>query len=142
VSWRIRGFGLDSVVPELLSQLTGCEFSGVQTLLVVAIVYVKRGDENSAVRKMHDTSRLWVGWNAHDHCLFCSYAPEVCRSRRAQFSLYASRGSANRKNSQPVTRVRSSAPLPVPPGHSSPVFLFLPSPFPPCFQYLPGVWGR
>ena len=73
-------------------RLTGCEFSGVQTLLVVAIVYVKRGDENSAVRKMHDTSRLWVGWNTHDHCLFCSYAPEVCRSRRDQFSLYASRG--------------------------------------------------
>ena len=47
-------------------------------------------DKSGAARKIHDTPWLRVGWNTHDHCMFCSCAPEVYRPPICRFFLHIS----------------------------------------------------
>jgi hypothetical protein len=38
----------------------------------------------------------------HDHCMFCSYTPEMYEPHMRVFSPHVSNGSADQQNSQPV----------------------------------------
>ena len=46
----------------------------------------------NAVRKMRGMPRQRRGWNSHDHCLFCSCAPEVDWLHTHAFSHHTSIG--------------------------------------------------
>ncbi len=55
-----------------------------------------------AVRTIRGTPRQRGGWNAHDHCMFCSSTPEMYEPHRHAFSPHIARGYTDQQNSQPV----------------------------------------